>query len=162
MRGFGPHVAFMPPLEDEVSDGIRRSLNGEPSLEATPEEIREQHDSLVREEAEQTARLRAETEGNAFTKLHPEYSDTPANAFKLLTHCRSVFGTSTPSLEQFDSAYQALRANGSIEFNERVLVKQADDAAVARAKQFKKESSITEEEMYTMPLEELKRRGMGR
>ena len=161
MRGFGPHVAFMPQLEDEISEEIRRRLNGEQSVKATPEEIREQHDSLVREEAEQSARLRAQADGDAFTKLHPEYSDTIKNASQLMAHCKSAFGTTAPTLEQMDSAYQSLRANGSLELNQRVLAKQADEAAVARARQFKAESSITEEEMKSMPLEELIRRGMG-
>ncbi len=157
--------------EDPFDAKIRKSLNGEKQttytdaadfLENAPlEDLRLAANKLARSDADKVAAEQSKLDGDAFTKAHPEWLDTPENSYQLLAHCIAAFGTEHPNFEQMESAFQALRATNLITLNQRALDKQAHSAAQARANTIRERQNISEAEMEALPLEVLKRRALG-
>jgi hypothetical protein len=106
-----------------------------------------------------------------FHSLHPDYEDYGAvgeeNKKVMLAHFRAL-GVKHPTLAQLEHAYQQLKGNGLLYLNQAELQKQANSQAQERARKIQARGGVaavaanmpteSEEELETMPLEEIRRR----
>jgi hypothetical protein len=113
-----------------------------------------------REYAAETAPLRTET-GNIFVLAHPTYLDNERNAKKMATALAEAGKSVTPTIRDFENAYQKLVQAGEIEFNTKAAAKQDNERIIAAAQRHREEITFDPEEAENLPLEELYRRGGG-
>jgi hypothetical protein len=109
-----------------------------------------------------------------FHSLHPDYEDYGAvgeeNKKVMLAHFRAL-GVKHPTLAQLEDAYQQLKVNGLLYLNQAELQKQANSQAQERARQIQARGGVaavaantppeSEEELYELPMPELRRRSAG-
>ena len=108
-----------------------------------------------------------------FLELHPEYVDCDHNSeeMKRCLYARGHWnpeGTKWPTLPQWESAFESLKAVGVLKLNQAELQRQAKGDAQERARQIQARGGVaaaaanmpteSEEELETMPLEEVRRR----
>jgi hypothetical protein len=108
-----------------------------------------------------------------FLELHPEFADCDANSeeLKRFLFARGQWnpeGTRWPTLYQLEDAFKTLKATGVLKFNQDELNRQAKEQAQERARQIQARGGVaaaaantpteSEEELETMPLEEIRRR----
>ena len=109
------------------------------------------------DQARQDAAAERQT-GDTFIAGHPEYVDNEANA-KLMQHeLFNRFGAGRHSLEQFEQAYEALRASNFLALNKVEVAKQQKAAAKQRYEAERARSGTpSEDELYSMDMDSLRR-----
>jgi hypothetical protein len=105
-----------------------------------------------------TKRVAIETNAAEFLTFHPELIDNNANGQAMNRTLKAMFGDCVHSVEQFEAAYRVLVANNSLALDKKVLAEQEKEAAKQRAEaQRARKVTFSEDERYSMPLEELRR-----
>jgi hypothetical protein len=109
-----------------------------------------------------------------FLELHPEYVDCDHNSeeMKRCLYARGHWnpeGTKWPTLPQWENALESLKAVGVLKLNQAELQRQAKGEAQERARRIQARGGVaavvantpteSEEELYSLPLEEIRRRG---
>lgn len=132
---------------------------------APAEVIRAQFERLAKTEQEKQTQQASASDMDIWVKTHPEFRDTPLNARQLLNQTRSLFGTTSPTLEQAEAAYESLQGTGLLDINQAELARQKDKRDTQRAKEINDAGGIyaanhpSESEMYSMDMDELRRLG---
>jgi len=147
ISGVGSFGNYVPPRE-----------NPDDAQELTAAQIRQAYSAAIA--ADQSAQdiIQNQLDGDAFIAVHPEVKDTVANA-KLFVHEMDVrFGKGRHPIEHFEAAYESLRASGFLALDEKEVAKQ-QKAFAKQHYDVAKALSVTptEEEMYALPLEELRK-----
>jgi hypothetical protein len=106
-------------------------------------------------------------------ELHPEFADCDANSeeLKRCLYARGQWnpeGTRFPTLNELEDAFKTLKAAGVLKLNQAELNRQAKEQAQERARKIQARGGVTaaaantptesEEELYELPLEEIRRR----
>jgi hypothetical protein len=79
-----------------------------------------------------------------------------------MKHAFALLGINTPNLNQMEEVYEKCKAQGLLELNQKVLNEQYALSTRTYAEDLKAASTMpTEEELYNMPLEEIRRRAGG-
>ena len=154
-----------PADEDPLNVGARAALNLAPDQrfndsselfeEWSPEKQRRAFEGLQREDAKRIALDKAATD---FVTLHPEYVDNNSNGKKMNDALVARHGNRVFTVEEFEQEYRVLRANNNLTLDQATIVKQQQAAANQRAKAERSRIVYrTEEELETMPLEEIRR-----
>ena len=104
--------------------------------------------------------------GDSWVSLHPEYHDGTANAKRLALQLRLNGVVNRPvTIEDYEVAHRQLLASGDVRQNKVALEKQQAAEVLARAEHAVKNSAAfdttTEDAMYELPLDEVRRRGNG-
>jgi hypothetical protein len=151
--------------DDPLNQRINASLSG--TLDELPDTFENWNKDDVREAIEGLQRAderKATVNANAdsWAINHPEYLDTAKNGAVFNRALNAMFGPITFTVEHFEKCYQVLRANNTLELDEGEIVKQHQAAANARAKAERARRAaetrvFSEEEKYSMSLEELRR-----
>jgi hypothetical protein len=109
-------------------------------------------------------------------ELHPEFVDCDANSeeLKRCLYARGQWnpdGTKFPTLYQIEDAFKTLKAAGVLKLNQAELQRQAKGEAQERARQIRARGGVaavaanmpteSEEELYELPMPELRRRSAG-
>jgi hypothetical protein len=134
-------------------------------------------DKRVRQtEQAQLDRSASSVDTATFLELHPEFVDCDANSEELK---RCLFargqwnpdGTRFPTLYQIEDAFKTLKAAGVLKLNQAELNRQAKEQAQERARQIQARGGVaavaantppeSEEELYELPMPELRRRSAG-
>jgi hypothetical protein len=157
-------------LEYETSEALRRGLprdiaispkNAEERLAAmSPEELRA---AAIEEAAAITKSASLKSAGEDLSKwlaFHPEYVDSIENA-RAMAGFHAARGTRLPSLADHEAAYNALRDAGQLNVDQSVLEAQRKLKDQEWAAQTKAQGGIgaqpSEEDMYSMSMDELRR-----
>jgi hypothetical protein len=132
--------------DDTVPDGPEN---------APAEEVRAWGEMFQRAD---TKRVAIETNAAEFLTYHPELIDNNANGQAMNRTLKAMFGDCVHTVEQFETAYRVLLANNSLALDKKVLAEQEKEAAKQRAEaQRARKVTFSEDERYSMPLEELRR-----
>ncbi len=131
--------------------------------ELTPAQVRQVYEAALAEDQAAKDRIQSGLNADGFVASHPEFLETDAN-IKLMKHeLKRMFGESLLTPENIEASYESLKASGFLELDQKELAKQQKATARQRYKERYKEAKIrsvepTEEEMYSMSLEELRSR----
>jgi type IV secretory pathway VirJ component len=161
----GHYTRNIPTENDPFNNRVMSFRDGDlESLENNPETASA---ATIRAFGEMFARNDAKTvtqrqNADAFLAQHSEFIDHPANADKMNKALSAMYGERVYTVEEFECAYNALRANKALEIDQAEVVKQQQAAANAakRAKAVATKANVepTIEDMYSMPLDELRMR----
>jgi len=138
---------------------LRATLDGtldtlEDNFENWPaEKVKEAYQGFERAN---TKHIVVNQNASTFLAVHPEFIDNDANAQLVNRTLKTMFGDCVHTVEQFESTYQVLRVSNSLALDKVKLAEQEKAAAKQRV-EAAKSVTPTEEEMYNMPLEELRR-----
>jgi hypothetical protein len=98
-----------------------------------------------------------------FIDLNPAFVDSKANGEKMNAALKSLYGELPRAftVEEFETAYNVLRAANSLELNQAEIKRQEKAAAEERAKEVRARRAsetrvYSEDEKYSMSLDELK------
>jgi hypothetical protein len=163
--GVGVHSFHMNNPADEFTDRVlafREDIHGgtlEDNFENWPKEkIREAVEGMQREDQKQQNKLITKQNADAFIASHPEFLDIPANAALMKHELNRMFGDGPYSVANYETAEESLRASNFLRLNKKVLAEQQTAAALERAKAEKQRNTpLTQEQLYEMPLEDLRR-----
>jgi hypothetical protein len=92
----------------------------------------------------------------AFVVLHPEVHNTRANGLQLAHECKRMFGDVAWTVPQYEAAYESLQSSGLLGVNRVEAEKQRKAALRTQAERIKA-AEPTMEDLYSMPLEDLRR-----
>jgi hypothetical protein len=150
-------------LEAERHEIMKRSRpDGTRDLNSiSPAELRTfiEDESLSNKQRE--ARAHTQAIGDAFSQLHGEYIDNKRNG-ETMKHAFGLLGIVNPSLSQFEEVYEKCKVQGLLELNQKVINEQYALSARTYAEEVRAASIMpSEEELYSMPLEEIRRRAGG-
>jgi hypothetical protein len=110
-------------------------------------------------------RVITEQNGDSWVSLHPEFHDGTANAKRLALQLILNGVTGVVSIEDYEVAHRQLLATGDVRQNKVVLEKQQKQEVLDRAQHAVKNSAAfdktTEDQMYELPLDEVRRRANG-
>jgi hypothetical protein len=145
--------------------------------DASPEELAldqlplEQVQLLLREGARQEQRkpklVETRLNGDAWFSLNPWYVDNDHNAHLMkMQLAANGFAEDTTTVEQFEKCAKQLRESDLLTLNKRAVAKERVAEVAQRASESVKQQGTvfddtSEEDMYNLPLEELKRRANG-
>jgi len=139
----------------------------------SPEQIAALDKRVRTSEQAQLERSASSIDTATFLELHPEFADCDANSEELK---RCLFargqwnpeGTRFPTLYELEDAFKTLKAAGVLKLNQAELNRQAKERAQERARQIRARGGVaavaanmpteSENELYEMPLDELRRR----
>jgi hypothetical protein len=124
------------------------------------EDLREYIEEGLRSNQEREAAAQTQVDIELFQRLHPEFDDSPennSNGFLLADYWRSR-GVKWPTLAQFEEAFNHYKAQGVLKLKQDVLQKQHKADIAQRAQEIEEYRPPTEEEMYEMPMDELRQR----
>lgn len=149
----------------ETRELMKRSVRTPEQDEADnlkPEVIRALYNNEMISQARKEANIASGQDTCAFLEMHPEYTDSPANAAQM-RHYFVSRGLESPNLEELEAAFESLRDAGLLELNRTALLKQQKQSVRERVERIAKQrgSEPSEEEMYAMPLNELAARARG-
>lgn len=156
-----PTVEMM--LEAERLEIMRRSgPDGKRDLNSlSPSEVKAYFEQEALSNQEREARAHSQACADGFSQIHPEYIDNDRNA-ATLTHACGLLGIKNPNLIQLEEVYEKCRAQGLLELNHKVLNEQFAKSTRTYAEDLKAATTLpSEEELYSMPLEEIRRRAGG-
>jgi hypothetical protein len=162
----GPHTYTMDrnAPNDLFGEQLHAKLNGtqldQDNMENwSPEKVRKFEEQRLKEIATRNDGFRSRQDVAAFHVLHPEYRDDVEANTVLMNHELKRMGVPiNPTIEQLETAYYSLRASGVLTLNQAVVAKQEKEAAKERAAAHRN-SEPTLEELYSMPMEDLRRLG---
>jgi hypothetical protein len=157
------YPTFEAMLEAERLEIMRRSgPDGTRDLNSlSPSEIRDFIQAEAMTNQERDARAHSQACADGFAQLHPEYVDNKRNA-ETMKHAFGLLGIVNPNLNQMEEVYEKCKAQGLLELNQKVLNEQYAQSTRTYAEDLKAATAMpTEEELYSMPLEEVRRRAGG-
>ncbi len=79
-------------------------------------------------------------------------------------HFENVYGTTTPSLEEIEGSFFALRASGVLQLDAKEVAKEDNEAILRRAAEIREQreaNAFDEASAYSMPMEALERKARG-
>jgi hypothetical protein len=150
-------------LQAERLEIMRRSRpDGKRDLDSlSPAEVRDYLEQEAMTNQEREARANSQACADGFSQLHPEYIDNDKNA-ETMKHACALLGIVNPNLNQIEEVYQRCRVQGLLYLNQKVLNEQFTQSTRTYAEDLKAASTMpSEEELYSMPLEEIRRRAGG-
>lgn len=150
-------------LEAERLEIMRRSgPDGRRDLNSiSPAELRDFINSEAMSNQEREARAHSQACADGFSQIHPEYVDNDRNA-ATLTHACGLLGIKNPNLVQLEEVFERCKAQGLLELNQKVLNEQFAHNTRTYAEDLKAATTVpSEDELYQMPMEELRRRAGG-
>jgi hypothetical protein len=156
-----PTIEMM--LEAERLEIMRRSgPDGKRDLNSlSPSEIRDYIEAEAMTNQEREARAHSQACADGFAQTHPEYLDTTKNA-ETMKHACALLGIVNPNLNQLEEVYQRCKVQGLLELNQKVLNEQYVQSTRTYAEELKAATIMpSEEELYSMPLQEIRRRAGG-
>jgi hypothetical protein len=168
MSGFGRQL-INPAENDPLNRRVNSALNGtldelsEEGFEFWPkEQVKEAIVGLQRADLHQQDVQARVKNAEAWFVLHPEYCNTPTNN-ALMNHELVVrFGETAWSIDQYDEVYASLRASNFLNIDKVVEAAQQKQAAKQRAEEHRARTVMpSEQELYSMPFDELERRARG-
>ena len=125
--------------------------------ELTAEQVKLAYEEAARADRDTQDRAANQQTGDAFVAGHPEYVDNQANASLMQHEMNTMFGEGLHTLEHFEMAYASLRKTNFLSLDRTVLAAQAKQSAKQRyATESARIAGPTEEEMYAMPLEDIR------
>ena len=134
----------------------KRDLNS-----LSPAEVRNYFDQEAMTNQEREARANSQACADGFSQIHPEYIDSKRNA-ETMKHACALLGIANPNLNQLEEVYERCKAQGLIELDQKVLNEQFAQSTRTYAEELKAASTMpTEEELYALPLDEIRRRAGG-
>lgn len=149
--------------ENEFDTQVRARLNGEDAFDDSsprfedwsPAKQRAAYEGMCRADVNLTT---IHENADTFIANHPEFKDTEANGKVINRTLKAMFGDVVHTSEQFEAAYEVARANNLVELDAAQIAKQKAAATQQRAKAERgRIANLTEEELETMPLEEIRR-----
>jgi hypothetical protein len=132
---------------------------------APAEVIRAQFERLVKTDQQRADAAASKQLCDVWVKTKPEFIDHPLNGRQLINQVRTMYGTSTPTLEMLETAYRDLLPTGLLDIDKAELARQKDLSDTQRAKEIKDAGGVyvhnhpSEEEMYSMDMEQLRMLG---
>lgn len=153
-------------IREETNERLRREhdqvVADDAAIHAIPiEDFRALCERGMRSDAEKIAINESISSADVFTQLHPEYIDNTKNG-NTMRAAFNLFNITTPTQEQYEEVYERCRAQGLLELDQKVLQQQRNEAARNKAEAFRVANTMpSEEEMYAMDINELRRRGGG-
>ncbi len=153
-----------PAEEDPLNVRVTSSLNG--TFDELPDtfenwsapQVKEAVQGLQREDQVAHDRLETQKNGDAFVAGHPEFIDNTANAHLLFNQMNTMFGEGLHTLDHFEKAYEYLRTKTNfLKLNQAELAKQQKVAAKQRFDAAQKPVTPSQQDLYNMPLEDLRR-----
>lgn len=150
-------------------EGLEAMRRNAPSKEEeavetmTPEELRSGIERLMRSEQQKVAQVQASIDLAAFLQSHPEYEDSDQNG-AALRRCLIGMGVqdlTTVNFYQVEEAFNRLSQTGELKLNAGAVKKQVERAVSNRVKEIEQERNVNWDELYSMPLDELRRRASG-
>ena len=157
------YASFEQMLEAERLEIMRRSgPDGKRDLNSlSPSEIRDFINDEAMSNQERSARAHSQACADGFAQTHPEYVDNKRNA-ETMKHACALLGIVNPNLNQMEEVYGRCKAEGLLELNQKVLNEQYALSTRTYAEDLKAANAMpTEEELYALPLEEIRRRAGG-
>jgi hypothetical protein len=155
-----PNVAENDPLNRRIQanlDGTQDELPDKFEF-WDKERVKEAVAGVMREDQRQKDKIATGQNGDAFIAVHPEYVDSKANSELMRHQLKTQFGECLYTLEHYESAYEALRASNFLALDQKEVAKQNRAEAKARAEAERARSvPPTEQQLYEMPLEDLRR-----
>lgn len=146
--------------------GTEKQSDEELAFEALPLEQQGQmlRDGLKQHQANVDAEISTQN-ADSWISLHPEFHDGTANGKRLALQLH-LNGFKAPyTIENYELAHRQLLASGDVRQNPAQLRKQEAQAGLDRAEYEVKHSAAfdktTEDQMYELPLDEVRRRANG-
>ena len=126
-----------------------------PEQQLTADQIKAAAELAERED--QAARAQSENAINAdvFLKTHPWVKDSKANAQLFKHELRVRFGNGPYTIDRYEEAYQSLLESSFLALDEKKF--EAHQQEIAQRHEAEKAALPSEEDLYTMPLEDLRR-----
>lgn len=159
LGSFGRHVpnaAENDPLNLRLIGGNLDELPLHERL--TAEEIKAAALLAQREDQATQDRIETQKNGDAFIAGTPAFIDNTANAHLLLNQARTMFGDGVITVSQFQSAYESLRTRTKfLKLDPKELAKEQQAAAKQRFDAAQNPTTPSEQDLYDMPLEDLRR-----
>lgn len=100
-----------------------------------------------------------------FFEMYPTYVDNEHNKNAMVHHWREVLGVTIPTLEQLEECFFTLRESGLLQLDAKEVAKENKAAIAKSAETIRTERAareFNEADAYSMSMEELKDRAMGR
>jgi hypothetical protein len=145
-----PFTARVMAIKNDDTSGLEDSPENAPA-----EKVKEWGEAFQRAD---TKRVAIETNAAEFLTFHPELIDNNANGQAMNRTLKAMFGDCAHTVEQFEAAYRVLVANNALALDKKVLAEQEKEAAKQRAEaQRARKVTFSEDERYSMPMEELRR-----
>jgi hypothetical protein len=151
--------------EDPFTARVMAIKNDDASnLDDNPEnwpadKIRAAAEMFQREDTVRHNQQQSGINADAFLTMHPEIYDTQRNAELFKHELHRMFGESLLTVNEYEAAYESLRASNLLSLNKTEVEKQRKAADKARyAAQKAQTVTPSEQDLYDMPLDELRRR----
>jgi len=134
------------------------SQDPDSEVELTAAQVKQAYEAALAEDQAAQDRVQNQLDGDAFITVHPEVIDNLANAKLFVHEMDRMFGPGRHPIAHFEAAYESLRASNFLALDQKELAKQQKAASKQRYQTAKVLSAMpSEEELYAMPLEDLKR-----
>ena len=150
--------------QDPLNQHVRAALDG--TLEELPDTFEHWPADRVKEAAlgfqrADDNRIAQRANADAFLALHKEFLDTQANGETMNRTLEALYGERLYTVSEFEKAYAVCRANNSLTLDQAEIVKQQQAEANQRAKAERARRAAetrvyTEDEKYSLSLEELR------
>lgn len=153
-------------MHEEAKERMRRSgaqvAADDALLRSTPvEAVRAACERAMQSDAEKIALSESESYCDIYLAIHPEVIDNDANAHTIKA-ALGLFGITAPNQQELDEVVARCKAQGLLHLDKKVLEQQRKAATASKAAEYVKANTMpSEEEMYAMSMEELRRRGNG-
>jgi hypothetical protein len=149
--------AEIDPLNQRVRDFLDDSMPDGPE-NAPAEEVRAWAEHFQRAD---TNAIAQRENADAFLAVHPEFLDTKANGETMNRTLETLYGDRVYTVSEFEKAYRVCCANKSLALDKAEIAKQEQAAAderanAAREQRAQETRTFTEDEKYTMSLDELR------
>lgn len=159
------YLRHVPTQDDPFDVRVKAFLNDNsegltPEDRLTAEDIKAAALLAEREDRNKQDILETQKNADAFIAGTPAFIDNTANAHLLVNQARTMFGDGVITVPQFQSAYEYLRTRTDfLKLDQKELAKERKAADKARfdAEMAQRSAGPTEEELYSMPLDDLRR-----
>ena len=166
MAGAHDYIRYTQTQDDPFTSRVKAILNDDTSnLEDNPEnwfaeKVKAAGEMFQREDTIRQNQIQSGLNADAFLAAHPEILDTKANVDLFVHELKRMFGEgSLLTVNEYEAAYASLRASNFLALNKAEVAKQQKAADKARYEAQKAQSvKPTEDEMYSMSMEEIRMR----
>jgi hypothetical protein len=122
------------------------------------ERVKEAVEGMLRADQRQQDLIATKDNADVFLAAHPEFLDTTANGQLMNHELKRMFGDCLHTFDQYEAAYESLRASNFLALNKAEVEKQRKAAAKARVEVERARSvEPSLDELWAMPLEDLRR-----
>ena len=155
-----PDDPFNQRIMDRLNDEAVEDLS-DPST-WTAETVKKAAQHFQTQSESHQAGVVTQQNADAWIQAHPEYVDSPANGQRMRHELKTMgLENKVATLDDFDIAFARLRSDNLVTLNKDALQKQKIAADKARAEAHKNTKTFSEDELYSMDLQELRMRANG-